>query len=546
MAFPSRPTFTTSLVFFLNNPSFPGFPLNGFFVFLFEIAYNPPVEWGVPLFEAVMGDTIRAVPSFSTFLEKCDRQGSGTPFSASLIKPLLISGTEVLPLIEGGKGVAVSDGASSGAWAAAGGVGTFSAVNAHIPGEEELSRLDSYSSKVRFKRHAEMIERAIRGGIAQAKIAYETSCHRGRIHMNVMWEMGGVEEILHGILSKVKNLVHGVTCGAGMPFRLTEICAKYGVKVYPIVSSARAFNILWRRAYNRFSEWLGGVVYEDPWLAGGHNGLSTLEDATRPEPPEPRVRSLRETMRACGLPDMMPIFMAGGVWCLSEWKDWIGNPDLGSIAFQFGTRPLLTQESPIPFSWKRRLLTLRRGDIKLNRFSPTGFPSSAVHNAFLKDLETRSKRQVPYLVRPEGAYTEGVPIEGRVATVVYVRREDSREIQVWRTQGFDIALPTPSRTLVFVTKATHRMIQEDRANCIGCLSACRFSGWSQDPAVQVTPDPRTFCIQKALQTIVMTDETEAALMFCGHQGYRFSEDPFYADGFIPTVKELVERIVVGG
>ena len=46
------------------------------------------------------------------------------------LKPLLISGKEVLPLIEGGKGVAISTGQCSGAWAAAGGVATFSAVNA--------------------------------------------------------------------------------------------------------------------------------------------------------------------------------------------------------------------------------------------------------------------------------------------------------------------------------------------------------------------------------------------------------------------------------
>ena len=34
------------------------------------------------------------------------------------------------PLIEGGKGIAISSGESSGAWAKAGGVGTFSGVNA--------------------------------------------------------------------------------------------------------------------------------------------------------------------------------------------------------------------------------------------------------------------------------------------------------------------------------------------------------------------------------------------------------------------------------
>ena len=34
-----------------------------------------------------------------------------------------------------------------------------------------------------------------------------------------------------------------------------------------------------------------------------------------------------------------------------DWNDWIDNPELGKIAFQFGTRPLLTQESPIPPEW---------------------------------------------------------------------------------------------------------------------------------------------------------------------------------------------------
>ncbi|MFM8988403.1 MAG: nitronate monooxygenase, partial [Alphaproteobacteria bacterium] len=46
------------------------------------------------------------------------------------LKPLVISGREVLPLVEGGKGISVSNGESSGAWARAGGVGTFSGVNA--------------------------------------------------------------------------------------------------------------------------------------------------------------------------------------------------------------------------------------------------------------------------------------------------------------------------------------------------------------------------------------------------------------------------------
>ena len=74
-----------------------------------------------------------------------------------------------------------------------------------------------------------------------------------------------------------------------MPYRLSDIAAKFNVHYYPIVSSARAFNALWKRAYSKAASLLGGVVYEDPWLAGGHNGLSNGEDPNKPEDPFPRV-----------------------------------------------------------------------------------------------------------------------------------------------------------------------------------------------------------------------------------------------------------------
>src|SRR3546814_15434058 len=44
------------------------------------------------------------------------------------VKPIIYNGREVWPLIEGGKGVSATNHASAGAWAAAGGIGTVSAV----------------------------------------------------------------------------------------------------------------------------------------------------------------------------------------------------------------------------------------------------------------------------------------------------------------------------------------------------------------------------------------------------------------------------------
>jgi NAD(P)H-dependent flavin oxidoreductase YrpB (nitropropane dioxygenase family) len=461
------------------------------------------------------------------------------------LNPLIISGREVLPLVEGGKGISVSNGESSGAWAAAGGVGTFSGVNADSYTDNGQLIPQVYFGRTRRERHEELVAYAVAGGIEQARVAHERGGGQGRIHMNVLWEMAAAERVLHGVLEGAKGLIHGVTCGAGMPYKIAEISARYGVYYYPIVSSARAFRALWKRAYHRFRDWLGGVVYEDPWLAGGHNGLSNSEDPLRSEPPFPRVHSLRVLMADFGLA-RTPIFMAGGLWYLREWLDWIDNPELGPVAFQFGTRPLVTQESPISEVWKRKLLTLGKGKVFLNHFSPTGFYSSAVRNDFLHELQERSERQVAYSVEPVGEHVAAFRVGAR-NRIVYLTAHDRESAEKWVAAGFTEALRTPDSTLIFVTEQKAIELRTDQINCMGCLSACQFSNWAQNEAGSTgkKADPRSYCIQKTLQAIRHSDDVEQQLMFAGHNAYRFASDPFYANGYVPTVRELVERLQTG-
>ena len=258
------------------------------------------------------------------------------------LRPIHYGGREVWPLIEGGKGVSATNHLSSGAWAAAGGIGTVSAVNADSYDPEGRIIPQIYHALTRRERHEELIRYAIDGAVQQVQKAYDIANGRGAININVLWEMGGAQRVLHGVLEKTKGLVSGVTCGAGMPYKLAEIAQRFNVNYLPIISSARAFRALWKRSYNKVADLMAAVVYEDPWLAGGHNGLSNAEDPQKPEDPYPRVQALRDTMRSEGISDEVPIIMAGGVWFLRDWEDWIDNPELGSIAFQYGTRPLLT------------------------------------------------------------------------------------------------------------------------------------------------------------------------------------------------------------
>jgi len=189
---------------------------------------------------------------------------------------------------------------------------------------------------------------------------------------------------------------------------------------------------------------------------------------------------------------------------------------------------------------------LKKGDVFLNRFSPTGFYSSAVNNAFIEDLKGRSERQVAYTHEQVGAHTESFQV-GVVGSPVFLTPGDVARVKAWHSQGFTKTMRTPDSTLIFVTPESAKKIVSDQSSCMGCLSACHFSNWSQNEAGTTgrMPDPRSFCIQKTLQAVSHTDDIDNTLVFSGHNAYRFGEDPFYANGFIPTVKQLVERIATG-
>ena len=462
------------------------------------------------------------------------------------LKPIIYRGQEVWPLVEGGKGVSATNHASAGAWAAAGGIGTVSAVNADSYDADGHAIPQIYHGKTRVDRHQELIKYAIDGAVEQVKRAYDIASGKGAININILWEMGGAQPIMTGVLERCKGLISGVTCGAGMPYKLGEIAASFDTSYLPIISSGRAFRALWKRAYSKVSDHLSAVVYEDPWLAGGHNGLSNAEDPRVPQDPYPRVKDLRDVMREAGIPDSTPIVMAGGVWYLRDWEQWIDNPELGQIAFQYGTRPLLTHESPIPQGWKDRLTTLDEGDVLLHKFSPTGFYSSAVINPFLRNLQGRSERQIPYATSESGDHTHLLDVGVR-GKKYYVSKADLMRAREWFGAGFTDALKTPDTTLIFVTPADRKVIQKDQADCMGCLSHCGFSAWKDhdDHTTGYLVDPRSFCIQNTLQDISHDGDPENNLMFAGHSAYMFKQDPFYSNGFVPTVKQLVDRIRTG-
>ena len=124
------------------------------------------------------------------------------------INEIRMGGVDVLPLVEGGKGVAISNGVTAGHWAAGGGAGTFSAVNADSYDENGGIIQAIYRGRTRRERHDELVAYGIQGGIAQAQRAHDICGGKGRIHANVLWEMGGAERVIGG---RIGNRLETVT-----------------------------------------------------------------------------------------------------------------------------------------------------------------------------------------------------------------------------------------------------------------------------------------------------------------------------------------------
>ena len=95
------------------------------------------------------------------------------------INAIRMGGFDVLPLVEGGKGVAISNGTTAGHWALGGGVGTLSAVNADSYDADGNPIPQLYHAKTRRERHEELIAYAVKGALAQARRAFDITGGKG-------------------------------------------------------------------------------------------------------------------------------------------------------------------------------------------------------------------------------------------------------------------------------------------------------------------------------------------------------------------------------
>ena len=99
-------------------------------------------------------------------------------------------------------------------------------------------------------------------------------------------------------------------------------------------------------------------------------------------------------------------------------------------------------------------------------------------NNFLRELEERSERQTPFLKEQTNEFNEKIEIGPRKRTF-YVKHSDKSKILEWIKKGFSKPMATPNNTHIWVTIQKASQIVKDQIDCMGCLSQCLFSNWSQ-------------------------------------------------------------------
>jgi len=280
-----------------------------------------------------------------------------------------------VPIVQGGMGVRISLSSLAAAVAREGGIGTISSIG--------LGDIDE---------GARDYERASREALRE-EIRKAQEMTDGVLAVNFMGAVRNIEDLVR---TAVDAGIKMIVFGAGLPMRLPEIVPDPSVNLVPIVSSARAADLILRSWTKRYGRVASAFVLEGP-LAGGHLGFSR-EELQRPEDfaLEKILPALLETLKPYQdrFGAKMPVIAGGGVY---DGRDIARMLRLGASGVQMATRFVCTWECDASLAFKQAYLDARVEDIVIIK-SPVGLPGRAIRNKFLQEVEKIEQARVycPY------------------------------------------------------------------------------------------------------------------------------------------------------
>ena len=276
-----------------------------------------------------------------------------------------------LPIVQGGMGVGISLSGLSSAVANEGGIGVIAA--------NSIGMLDPEY----YATHKDANVIALRKEIRKAK-----KMSSGIIGVNIMVAVHDFSELL---MVAIEEKVDMVFLGAGLPLKGIPVAAlrSAGVKVVPIVSSARAAGLIFKSWLKKYEDVPDAVVVEGP-KAGGHLGFkeNQIDD------PDFALERILPGVVAEIKPfegkyhRTIPVIAAGGIFTGADiYKVF----KLGAGGVQMGTRFVATHECDANIRFKEAYIACREDDLEIIK-SPVGLPGRAIKNSFLNDIAAGKKR----------------------------------------------------------------------------------------------------------------------------------------------------------
>jgi NAD(P)H-dependent flavin oxidoreductase YrpB (nitropropane dioxygenase family) len=275
-----------------------------------------------------------------------------------------------LPIVQGGMGVGISLSGLASAVANEGGIGVIAANSIGMLDPEYYAKNKDANSII------------LRKEIRKAK--EKTS---GLIGVNIMVAVDDYPDLLRVAIEEKIDMVF---LGAGLPIKgiPVEDLRAAGVKVIPIVSSARAAGLIFRSWSKKYKDIPDAVVVEGP-KAGGHLGFK----ADQIDDPDfalerilPEVLAEIKTFEA-KYQRTIPVIAAGGIFTGADiYKVF----KLGAGGVQMGTRFVATHECDANIGFKEAYVACREDDLEMIK-SPVGMPGRAIRNSFLKDIAAGKK-----------------------------------------------------------------------------------------------------------------------------------------------------------
>jgi nitronate monooxygenase len=279
-------------------------------------------------------------------------------------KDFQIGGLHIaLPIIQGGMGVRVSTASLVSAVSNEGALGVLAAVALGEGGEDKEKDYTIRSSS------------ALRQSIRQTR-----EFTKNPFGVNIMCALTNYADLVR---VAEEESVDVIISGAGLPLKLPAMVKNKNTKLVPIVSSARAANIIcnmWQKKFDRLPD---AIVVEGP-LAGGHLGYSRaeLEDKENFSLDIILQKVLSVVAGFEKGSKKIPVIAAGGIF---DGKDIARVIRLGASAVQMATRFVCTNECDVSEEYKKAYLTVKKEDIVIIQ-SPVGLPGRVIRNEFVKRI----------------------------------------------------------------------------------------------------------------------------------------------------------------